>query len=1783
VTLAGSNTLTSIVTLIATADDGQISFSNGASTFHALAAQADDGISVNKNVFTRTDYLHLDADYDNNSTGDTTNKLTFADNLRITARTTMTLESSTSTTTAIRPTGAITFTAGSGIVVFGDMQTQSTGVLTIHSDNDASGSDGTVTVQSGKTVETQNNDVMLTVWDLDLQGSLTAGTATTTVHQSTNDETIGIGGSNQDIHITDAELGRITSNGGLEIGTVNSASVTINGVTDSSSDSVGTLTIVATKTSRTVLFSSYASVFNKGIIVQASGGVILSQSVTTRAGATVVRAGTASLTILDRRTLSTTNQFLTVTADDIDIQGTGGVSTGTAGMVIATETAKSIGLGTTANDMDIEAEELQKVTAEGLTLGSNGINNGISVVGIALLDSQHITDVVTLIATIDNSQVVFQTTASTFYGLAAQADNGVLAQVQVQSTPGILHLDADVDNSSSADSANKVTLASGQTITAKTMLTLASAATSIDRAGSLTLTAGTGIYIFGDLKSETKSSALVMHADNDAANDDGTLTVVTGKTITSNDSDVVLTAWDLDLAGSLDAGTRGITIHGSKVGQTIGLGGSPSPAPQPSIANMWIADAELARASAHIGLTVGSSTNGDLRVYGTAAASVDAIGTLTLYATHAAGKNVAFTTAASSFNKGIVIESSNGIILSQSVTTMADPITMDTGTGKLTLDGSAQLSTTNEMLTITTDDVVLSASAAITTGTKTLVLKETTSARNIGIGATPSPGIAVSNTEFQKLTAVGMIVGTATSGDITVQDVDATESNTVTGLLTLTAYPESKKIVFTGTASTFNALVAQAGDAIEVDVDLHTDTGIMTLDGDADGLPDAADKIKFTNTRILTAVGMMTLDSTTGGIQRSGATSPMTLTSGSGIMISDDFVGASPGTAQALNINADSNGSGSGTFTVGAQAEISTTNGILTITAADIDIQSAGGLSSGTAITNIYPTNERTVGLGLNTQEMNIEATEVQRISSAGLTIGSTGSAVTQSNKGITVVGLDATVTGTILGTVTLVATIDNSQVVFQTTASTFHALEVQADSAILVNANAASSFGQLYLDADYDDSFTSDSPNTLYVAALRTISSNTLLTLESSAGTGTVYVVNIGELTLTAGSGIVIHDTMTGEANAKPLVVNSDLDANGSGTLTVETGKTIDSNNSDITITAWDLFLDGTASVTAGTRTMSIHGSDVGTTIALGVSASAKNMHIDNIELGQLSASNGFVLGGSAAGTIAVNGVQDAKSSNLQPVVTLAAKNALSQVLFEEAGSTFHALEVQADNGIIVEKNILTTDGAIYMDGDMENQAETGGSAHNKIGFTDGRTVTAATLLTLESSQGHSSLYIVNQGTLTLAAGTGIVIHDTMTGAANAKPLVVNSDLDANGSGTLTVSTGKTIDSNNSDITITAWDIDFSGGLKSGTATLCVHGAQSGQTIGLGASAKNMHITGSEVQRITTAGGLLLGSNQAGDITVDAVQTADSTHITGFLTLIALTDDSKVLFNNAPSSFTSLEVQADDGITISQDVTATSDIGSLLFDGDGENLGDTDTVALVDGITLTALTKLTLKSNNGDIIPAGAMSLSAATGVYIHDNIVSTAAANKILTINADNDSTGTNGALTVHSGATISSNDNIVRITAWDFDLDGTIDAGSNTARSFINIHGAETGQTIGIGTSTADMHVDATEFSKLTAKGLVIGSTTSSDLTLLAVNKAQSDDITGIVTLVAGRDGSKVTFDTGTPSTFHALEVQADNGVHMKTDVHITTGSIHLDGDMENQAETGGSAHNKIEFTD
>ena len=68
-------------------------------------------------------------------------------------------------------------------------------------------------------------------------------------------------------------------------------------------------------------------------------------------------------------------------------------------------------------------------------------------------------------------------------------------------------------------------------------------------------------------------------------------------------------------------------------------------------------------------------------------------------------------------------------------------------------------------------------------------------------------------------------------------------------------------------------------------------------------------------------------------------------------------------------------------------------------------------------------------------------------------------------------------------------------------------------------------------------------------------------------------------------------------------------------------------------------------------------------------------------------------------------------------------------------AASTFNGLAVQADDGILIETRVTTTDGGLYLDGDLDDSDV--GDQFNTVKYssTAGLVMIAKDVLTLESS----------------------------------------------------------------------------------------------------------------------------------------------------------------------------------------------------------------------------------------------------------------------------------------------------------------------------------------------------------------------------------------------------------------------------------------------------------------
>ena len=223
------------VTFLAAADGGQVVFDGGSSTFGAMAAQADNGVLVKANQSTTFASMYLDGDFEDDAAGDSTNGILLEDRLTVTCRTMLTLEA---TTGGIVPQGSLSIRTGAGVVLLNDVTSDPTGgaPLVIRSDYDSEG-DGTVTVAAGSSLDSNGNELLLTIWDLDLQGYVNSHGADTTIHPVVVDQSFGIGKTPRNTHLSDAELGRVCTTSQLIVGSSSSGTITVNGITQASSPS----------------------------------------------------------------------------------------------------------------------------------------------------------------------------------------------------------------------------------------------------------------------------------------------------------------------------------------------------------------------------------------------------------------------------------------------------------------------------------------------------------------------------------------------------------------------------------------------------------------------------------------------------------------------------------------------------------------------------------------------------------------------------------------------------------------------------------------------------------------------------------------------------------------------------------------------------------------------------------------------------------------------------------------------------------------------------------------------------------------------------------------------------------------------------------------------------------------------------------------------------------------------------------------------------------------------------------------------------------------------------------------------------------------------------------------------------------------------------------------------------------------------------------------------------------------------------------------------------------
>jgi filamentous hemagglutinin family protein len=169
----------------------------------------------------------------------------------------------------------------------------------------------------------------------------------------------------------------------------------------------------------------------------------------------------------------------------------------------------------------------------------------------------------------------------------------------------------------------------------------------------------------------------------------------------------------------------------------------------------------------------------------------------------------------------------NDLTLSQSRTSSVPlSFTADAdgnGSGSFILPTSVTLVTSNQPLTINAADIDLQGTSTINTGSGLITITPT-NARNLFLGGTNAAGqMTITANELSRIsTSAGISFLTTGAGWIKVAGIGATDSQNISGVLTLGAMGTGD-VSFVNSASTFNALSAEAvGGTIHLEQNLTT-------------------------------------------------------------------------------------------------------------------------------------------------------------------------------------------------------------------------------------------------------------------------------------------------------------------------------------------------------------------------------------------------------------------------------------------------------------------------------------------------------------------------------------------------------------------------------------------------------------------------------------------------------------------------------------------------------------------------------------------------------------------------------------------------------------------------------------------------------------------------------------------------------------------------------------------------------------------------------------------------
>ncbi|MFT4578375.1 MAG: filamentous hemagglutinin family protein [Nitrospinales bacterium] len=1025
----------------------------------------------------------------------------------------------------------------------------------------------------------------------------------------------------------------------------------------------------------------------------------------------------------------------------------------------------------------------------------------------------------------------------------------------------------------------------------------------------------------------------------------------------------------------------------------------------------------------------------------------------TLNFQHGTGNSVTFRTT-----KNLISKDSNGIITSSvgdikfvggtdTISTQGGNIIFeakgDLVIGNLTSNGG-NISLTGRTLNLTGN--INSGAGDVTIGSGTDIYLGGTALTGCGLTTANLCDMFISQVELNKISGNKLTIGGTLNGDIFVNAITLTSFNEGVVLDVNTHVSGSDGAIVFQADSSFSSLEAKAVNGINVNANITTTTGAISLNGDSDSGIDtlgAQDNITFASGISLNSATSISLSAITGGMTAAAgltliaptsitttgnltAAGTVALTASSGINLN----GGITTSAGNLTINANSSvlaiGSGVtlssvGALTLSASNTTSAGNLVLTSTGSTISIDNAlvsQGDVTMTANSGLTLSNSTLTATGnINLQGgSSLSLASGMSISGANITLG--GSTISANNGSLT---LNST------GSITASNSLTSLTTASLTASSGISLAGLSANGAVDLNSGTGSTTISGAL---------STTNNALTITASD-------LSLTGSVNTGTsattINVSNSGSLGLGFTSGFAGMNV----SNAELALITGDLNLIN-GSITIASGTSLNLvgkltiGQSGGTITGQGaMTLSGTTGLVINTSTISSAGnitlaSSTGSITTAGAitleSTGAINLNNNFIASGAIVLkSNGLTIGGT---TLSSGTASTTIQTNLA--------NATIRLGASNCGGTCGLSLTSTELGKIIAGNLIVgdnTNGNVTVEG---------------IASTDTDQFTSVTLNA--TSSGSSVIFENSDSTfqaVTVNAGNGVTLSSNLTTNGTTS---FNSDSDANGSGVFTISAGQTLNTNSNSLSVTSSGIALGAGssINSGTATLLA--SQSAQTIGLGSGAGSFSLGNTELSQIN-ATDLIIGNSSNGTITVDNV-----TSFSGPLTLNATATGSAVNFSGTASSgLGNITINAGTGgvdfgvnVTTTGSLTATSEgtiagIGILTIAGTASfntSGAANATVISNSALTLGASTvggdlNVTVEGDNS-LNVNGAIQTGGNTTLRADDDIIFTAAGdittsgNIVVAADNDSDNNGSGGALTMVDGTTFSASTGTIALSA-------------------------------------------------------------------------------------------------------------------------------------------------------